>query len=184
MKKLNHRGFSLIEGLLLVIALCLIVFVGYYVWHSQHTANSTLDQANQASQSSPSGSQPASTQKYLIIKEWGVKLPLTNATKDAYYVFLSNNTSSAYLSLRSLADTECAADQTSIGAVFRYLPGDTDPQSNQQYSTIYSDGVKVGDYYYRYSSPQAGCSDDTAIQTKASDARQQLMESVKHIKAE
>lgn len=31
----NQQGFSLVEGLLVIIALALIVFVGYYVWHAQ-----------------------------------------------------------------------------------------------------------------------------------------------------
>lgn len=34
MKKLNQKGFGLIEGLLIVIAITLIGFTGYYVWNS------------------------------------------------------------------------------------------------------------------------------------------------------
>ncbi|MGC1177422.1 MAG: hypothetical protein WA843_05110 [Candidatus Saccharimonadales bacterium] len=48
--KSNQKGFSLVEGLLIVIAVALIAFVGYYVWHSQKEANKTLNAASKSSQ--------------------------------------------------------------------------------------------------------------------------------------
>lgn len=56
MPKLNQKGFSLIEGLLIVIALVLIIFVGYYVWHTQKEANKTLDSSSKTSQKSSQSS--------------------------------------------------------------------------------------------------------------------------------
>jgi Tfp pilus assembly protein PilE len=53
MSKLNQKGFTLIEGLLIIIALALIVFTGYYVWHSQSQSNKTYNSAATISQSSP-----------------------------------------------------------------------------------------------------------------------------------
>jgi hypothetical protein len=50
MRKINQRGFGAIEGLLIIIALTLIVFVGYYVWHTQKGADKTLDEAYQDDQ--------------------------------------------------------------------------------------------------------------------------------------
>jgi len=190
----NQKGFISIETFLIIVVLVLVGGTGYFVYHATKKTNDTFTAAAKAAESTPDTSKPHAssstsaksvpTKEYLAIKEWGVKIPLTESTKDAYYVFLQNDTSSAYLSLHSLDGTQCAADQTSIGAVFRYLPGDQDPESHEFYSSIYTDGIKVGNYYYRYASPQAGCSDNNQTQTKASDARQQLMNSIKDIKAE
>lgn len=49
----SESGFSLVESLLLVIAVALVAFVGYYVWHSQKTANQTYNSASKVAQSSP-----------------------------------------------------------------------------------------------------------------------------------
>jgi hypothetical protein len=42
MTKSNQRGFSLVEGLLIFIAVALIAFVGYYIWHSNQTTNKVV----------------------------------------------------------------------------------------------------------------------------------------------
>jgi Tfp pilus assembly protein PilV len=39
--KLNSKAFTVVEGLLAVIAISLVSFVGYYVYHAQTTATST-----------------------------------------------------------------------------------------------------------------------------------------------
>jgi hypothetical protein len=94
MKKLNQKGFSAIEGLLIIIVILMIGFIGYYVWHTQKDANKTLDTATksaQTSSSSPSKQTKAADQKYLDIKELGVKFKLSDAIKDAYYIKGSND---------------------------------------------------------------------------------------------
>jgi hypothetical protein len=45
MKKLGNKGFSLIEGLLIIVAAALIVGVGYYVYNSNKKAGQTLSSA-------------------------------------------------------------------------------------------------------------------------------------------
>ncbi len=45
MKKINSKGFSAIEGLLILVIIGLIGFVGWYVLHSKNTANKTYNQA-------------------------------------------------------------------------------------------------------------------------------------------
>lgn len=49
----NQNGFSLVESLLVLIAVALVVFVGYYVWHTQKTANQTYTSASKVAQNSP-----------------------------------------------------------------------------------------------------------------------------------
>jgi type II secretory pathway pseudopilin PulG len=54
MSKLNQKGFSLVEGLLVIIALALVAFVGFYVWNAQKDTNKTLDTASKATQKASS----------------------------------------------------------------------------------------------------------------------------------
>jgi hypothetical protein len=46
--KLNNEGFSTVEALLLVVIVAIIVFVGWFVYHSNQQANKTIDTANQS----------------------------------------------------------------------------------------------------------------------------------------
>lgn len=59
MKKHLQKGFSAVEGLLTIIALALVVFVGYYVWHTQKQTDKTLNTALQTSQNTVNKSSPA-----------------------------------------------------------------------------------------------------------------------------
>lgn len=47
----NQRGFSTVEGVLVVVALALIGFVGWYVYHTRQNSNKALDAANNTSNS-------------------------------------------------------------------------------------------------------------------------------------
>jgi hypothetical protein len=57
-QRLNQRGFSAIEGLLLIIAVVLITFTGYYIYHAQKNTSATLNSASQVAKSSPKTSSP------------------------------------------------------------------------------------------------------------------------------
>ncbi len=81
-KELNQTGFTLVEGLLIVIALALVVFTGYYVWHTQHQTNKTLDTAIRSSEGN-SSSTP--TGKKFQFKELGVQFVLPSSLKGLTY---------------------------------------------------------------------------------------------------
>lgn len=72
------KGFALIEVLIVVFALAALVCGGWYVWHRSHQAHSV------AVQQQP-GPAKAADKNYLVIKELGVKLPLNDLTRSAYY---------------------------------------------------------------------------------------------------
>jgi len=44
-KKSNQKGFSTVEGLLILLIVVIVAGVGYYVWHSQNKASTTLSKA-------------------------------------------------------------------------------------------------------------------------------------------
>ena len=84
MKKLGQKGFTLVEGLLIIIALSLVVGVGYYVYSATKEANKNLTtspaQATKSKAVLPK-------KQYLEIKELGIKFELSEKNKDAYYYF-------------------------------------------------------------------------------------------------
>ncbi|HEX5456666.1 MAG TPA: hypothetical protein VFW77_04885 [Candidatus Saccharimonadales bacterium] len=90
----NQKGFSVIEGLLTLIALTLIGFVIFYVYNANKKTDESLNGANgstiQQNQSSAGQASSAPQKaiehiKYLSIKEYGVKVPLSQDLLDAKY---------------------------------------------------------------------------------------------------
>lgn len=192
----NQAGFGHLEIVLILLVIVLTVAAGWAVWKLQtkHSSTSSTSSNNQkvssfeecaklhpVTASYPSMCNhegktyyqqvedkplaPNSTEKYLEIKEWGVKFPLNDQIDDAYYVFKNEN---AYLSVRSLASTDCAADKVTTGALSKF-------------SSAEAGTTKAGNSYYAVVSPQATCSEDTAIQEKADAARAAFVQAVKKI---
>jgi Tfp pilus assembly protein PilV len=174
----EEAGFSAIEILLSLIIVILITFVGYYVYHTQKAANATYKAvaitANQAapptvSKSKAAGKDNLNAPSYLVIKEWGVKLALSTAIKDAQYSFSNSGTTnmnSATLGTTSLTklSANCSPSATSLGAIARQSTAVHDANLRSQASNgqtmsnpVYQ--LKVGDYYYQYIHAQAACYD-------------------------
>jgi hypothetical protein len=84
----NQKGFSAVEGLLIAVIVCMLGGVGWYVWHSQQQADKAYSQtANSSVALKKASSTNTSAAKYLVIKEWGVKLPLSSDDVGANYVY-------------------------------------------------------------------------------------------------
>jgi hypothetical protein len=109
----GQKGFSVLEALLLLLAVGIIFGTGWYVWNSTSQANKSLDSANSTKFSS--ASKPIKTfddckkaagskvqesypevcltkngkrfiyQQYLSIEEWRIKIPLSANIGDSYY---------------------------------------------------------------------------------------------------
>lgn len=188
MRKLNQKGFSLVEGLLVIIALALVVFVGYYVWHTQKDTNKQLDQANKTSQkASTQDKSQAKASKFVTISEWGIKAPYRGnlditykleSDMSAQYVYFTTDELEAIpdcklnvelggygnagtITRYSSTDHMQAADGSDLGVTpAQYLAQGDFPKSNY---------AKVGDYYYFYTHPNAACSDTTQAQKAQED---------------
>jgi hypothetical protein len=93
MKK-HQKGFTAVEGLLIVVILGMLGGVAWYVINSQKQVDKTYSQTTNSTVV-PKKTATNSTEplvKNLVIKEWGVKLPLTSDDVGAYY---SYNTSAS-----------------------------------------------------------------------------------------
>ncbi len=138
------------------------------------------------------------TPGYLDIKEWGIKLPLSNGIKDAYYVVsnsshdpASGEPNTVWLGLASLNRNGCDASlanqgqDTELGTIVRGSPTDTDPIDGTPFSKLYPGGITIGKYYYAYSSRTTGrrCASQetlTSIDSAFSEAlRNAILDSTK-----
>jgi hypothetical protein len=187
MSKVNEKGFSVVELLIVILMFVLIGAVGYLVYKDHHTAVPKVVTVTKTTVAKPKTSKitstgAATTPSYLAIKEWGVRIPLSSSISDAYYYY---NNGYAYLSVQSHNNDQCAANNVSEGVMTRFSQSDVDPQTNQTLLSEHTtDAVKVGNYYYFYTHPQAECSSDTTIQNQANIDMQAFEQAVKQIQVE
>lgn len=88
MKKSNNQGFSIVAILLVIVIVGLIGAVGWLVYDRQQ--NKTSKQTNtktseQLKQETPKQESTTQEQKYLEIKEEGIKLKISDVISDVYY---------------------------------------------------------------------------------------------------
>jgi hypothetical protein len=186
MRRQEHQsGFSTTVVLLLILAVTALATTGFVVYqhhrsNSAKTSAATSQTQTTAQPSSAATTQPAATTtKYLTIKEWGVRLPLSDTIKTAYYNTAKGSSngkggvpSSVWLGLASLSSSSCnpgnndAGGRGAIGAMLRVLPTDTDPVSGKLLTQEYPNGATVGGYYYTYQSwlKNSPCASQSTLQ--------------------
>jgi len=133
-----QKGFThLLMVVLLVTIVAALGFTGYLVV-TKHKTNLT--------QSPPTN--------YLVIKEWGLEIPISGAISDAYYEAdgqgVDGTVDQIGLSVRSLKNTQCKAGGWPPSIYFRFTATDADPVSGVLYTKNYPNAPKIGDYYYTY----------------------------------
>lgn len=145
-------------------ALLFLLIIGGSGMAAYHLrTNATTNTKTTAPTNTATSTQPTTaSQSYLTIKEWGVKLPLSDTIKDAYYVMgvssvgANGVSNQAYLGLKSLDGDGCLAagnnhgQDSAVALIFRSKPDDVDPVTNKTYVDEYPRGVTVGDYFYGY----------------------------------
>jgi|GEM_PF-1649203 len=180
MKK-DQKGFSVLVLLLILILLAILGFTGYYVYNTQQNKKNT---DNTKSADNNASSQPAAassvtkpdTTKYLVIKEWGVKIPLTGTIADANYV-VSNGY--VYVSTDSLVKKypDCAANKTTVYAFGRFKSMmdayDQPGGDGKTYGDMMPNAPMAAGYYYYGTPSQASCNLNgatTAVAIAAAEA--------------
>ncbi len=170
MQKLNQKGFGMIEGLLIVIALTMIAGVGFYVVN----ANKDNSKATQSSQQTTTKVEEAKKdeKKYLEIKELGIKFELNDKLKDAYYFV--HESGFVYISVRhfdSLKGFEgCTArgefgNGGGLAVINAAKVGDDHFGTPLTQADLESfGGVKIGDRYYAFEgNNQAPCHNPNTV---------------------
>lgn len=187
-KREHQSGFGTLAIVLVLAVVAVLAVSGVVVYQRHKGASATNSAAVSSSQStgkstSTTGTQPAqTTTQYLTIKEWGVKLPLSDDNiKSAYYVVSTSLgkdpdglPSGVWLGLNSLSDASCNPANNNlgngtgaVGDILRVPQDATDPVSGKSYSQKYPNGVTIGGYYYGY---QSWINDNSCTQKSASQA--------------
>ena len=199
----DSQGFAALEAILVIIILAIVGFTGWFVVHSQKATDKTL--ASTGNSSTPKAAPKTTTvtskdtQKYLEIKEWGIKFPLSSAIETAVYSsgqFSSGPSSatggSAKLGLTSLGSDCGDSSGAPLGEYVEFTQSDVNEENVSQVvggsslHDLMKTAVKVpgsdggyGGYYIAYIHPQQGCDDNTAALTAATAAFNQALKSMK-----
>ncbi|HSX34529.1 MAG TPA: hypothetical protein VLF62_02700 [Candidatus Saccharimonadales bacterium] len=175
----KSSGFSITT---VIAALFVVVVVGFGGWTVLRSGSKDDDggKTNSKTSSSNGKNRTSNSQKYLVIKQWGVQLPLSDGISDAYYIVSSSThdpgtgeANTVWLSRASLDDTGCNANDfedggsgSPVGALLRALPDDVDPVTGTAYQDLYPGGVIVGKYYFGYKAwDTASCGSPAILQT-------------------
>ena len=193
MNKTNQKGSTAIVILIIVIVLVLVGLAGWYVWNKQHPKKATTSlQTSSSTSNNNQTTQKAATQdqqKFLVIKELGIKLPLSDPIKDLVYTYNTNvgstNTGSPLLhfsttSISSIPNSgfTCDTEHDPLGSYSIY----TSQQSNDgvtdtQIGTLVT---TINGYYIYYKHVQYPCGDSDQDSKKVNSLIQPLLTSVQN----
>jgi hypothetical protein len=163
--KNNQKGFTAVELLLVIIIIILMVFVCWFIYHTDHkTTPANVSKTPSRTMTTT----PAVAAKYLEIPESGIRFKLSGAISDAYYVV--NSDGFTYLSVHKFDNdgglSGCSASSSGTGnlgvvGLVVAKPGEPgadeagDPWTMQ---TIQQAGLqKVGDTYYGFQKGNGPC---------------------------
>lgn len=172
MRRRDHQsGFSIVEALIVLIAIGLISTAGWLIYQHNRTKLT-----NAAAGSTPQTNQQTTTTtpiaKTLDIKEWGVHMTLDSSTASLYYYIGPQTPDVAYLSLKTVSDVapDCAANKVSLAAIGRLT--EAEQQAIVSGSTPGNAGtIHIGSYWYNYQNSHVSCMTDTATQQAVAKAQ-------------
>lgn len=179
----KQNGSILTVFIAAIILLASVSGICYYVYSqsSQSKDNSATQQPETANTAESTGTQQNTEQtdatKYLVIKEWGVKIPLTDLTKNATYRLVDETDNEgkvitinryAYLVVPFSEKAGCNEQ----AALARYAVNENPPE--YMVSDTWRNGDSIQGYYYIMSFSQSACVEDfdtSPIQKQASEIR-------------
>lgn len=193
MKKYQN-GFGAVEGLLLSVVVVIIAVAGWYVWYSNGRANKSYSQASKDTASKV-------TAKYLEIPEYKIKIPLSPAISDAYYLDVKGNAEvdvgaivfglHSFDSGKTIPDN-CKPSQSKVsyasdgapdadGIAGLYYDSVDNPVGLSQKKRAAANETKIGNKYFIISGIYACRSDNSAAKEKIKSVQQAFENAGAHI---
>jgi hypothetical protein len=153
MKKLNQKGFTGFEIVLLVLVLAALGFAGYTVWQKNKPDNqATTTVLTEQAQDKEVSQKNDPNEGYLVVKEWGLRFKAPAGLTDVKYVVQGDTTAfyakPAGSSVQYRSDYEKFEDgrfRYAIGVLYRKTEAKSVDDTAHDLTT---EGKKVGGYYY------------------------------------
>lgn len=165
----NQLGFGTVEIILVVVIIGLLGAVGWFVYDKNKTETTPASSTVTTPTTTPTTetTTPTDTTKYLVVKEWGVKIPLSSDVSGLYYEISTNKVGSFRTTgLDKLGTKGCKSNSIIVarGKANDIPPNETD--STESNFKDYYDGavreddspnsttttrdihLKIGNYYY------------------------------------
>lgn len=185
-KQLGHHGFSTLILILAVVLLMILGFGGWYLWERQDESGNlqqnTVDKRQQLPATEMNTgrltSDPSENGKYLVIKEWNIRIKLPKDIGNGiYYIPDSENSESMVIDSTAFPrGAECLS--FSIFRTKKPVTNATDPDGFNSSSI-----AQIGMYYYSRITGSIACSSDQDVQDEAAALQRQLYESASTIEA-
>jgi Na+-transporting methylmalonyl-CoA/oxaloacetate decarboxylase gamma subunit len=176
MIRLTQKGFGFVETFLLLILAVLVIFVGYYVWHTQQdNKKSTTDTSQTTSTKAKSGTEAADNVDYLLVKELGIKVPLSGDLKDLKYEMGPDGETAGFTTPAFDTAVQNCSDPNAASGSFQPLASvnkvagmyDADNPPFNAYSTFIK---QFPDFYLLYGHADGGlCSGSDASKNKVAN---------------
>lgn len=189
MKKFNNKGFTLVEGLLILVLAGIIVGTGWWVSKSRSDTNKPLDNPSnsqtpvKATQNTATGNSNSGATKYLEIKELGIKIPLTATTADAYYNGYHGSGKVKLVNLRvhSLdSESDCKTGEALLAILQTMKKSEIDFNAEGA-GSVPKNGTTIGDNYYWVSLAQYGCTQNRSYEKLLGEVRGDLLKESSNI---
>lgn len=167
---MTQKGFSAVEGLLLVVIAGLIGFVGWYVYHVKNQTSTTYDNSaktpsnqNIITSTQKDGEWIIVTDTKIKLTQWGLSITLpTKLVSKAVYKYDPANEDYNF-SLRSIIDdAKCKAyfaPVTMPGIGLSKYPGVSN--AHGQVGSLANDTESLSDYYSQHKSAEGNYFTDT-----------------------
>lgn len=185
----NQQGFSAWIIVLFLMLILVLLLVFWYVRqqdtkkgqnNSTPASSSPQNASSSATQPQPSSTNTQTSTKYLEIKEYGVKVPLSADISDAYYTSKDVGPNGIDLRVKALdSESDCKNGDASLASIVKVGKDETSEMLDGKKYSEKMPGVTVGNNFYYLGLAQYYCSETQ--QSKIDQVRSAFSQAAKKL---